>query len=137
DSVSGLAGDPSRDLAVARISEIKARPAGLELTLLAASLDAVQAAVDLSATARQLADRYWPGPLSIVSPVRRSDLAIPRNATTLSCRIPDHALLLHLLQLTGPLASTSANRHGELPATTAQQVWEPLGDELDVILDGG
>src|SRR5207245_4104180 len=39
--------------------------------------------------------------------------------------------------LTGPLASTSANRHGELPATTAQQVWETLGDELDVILDGG
>jgi len=137
DTVYGLACDPRNMDAVDRIYAIKLRPAGLELTLLAGSLAEAEEAVELNAEARMLAARYWPGPLSIIAPLRRCDLAIPRIGGTLSCRIPDHDLLRRLLRRTGPLASTSANRHGEPPATTAEAVHQSLGPELDAVLDGG
>jgi len=137
DTVYGLVCDPRNADAVDRIYAIKRRPAGLELTLLAGSLADVEEAVALPAAARRLADRFWPGPLSIIAPVRRRDLAIPRSGTTLSCRVPDHDLARRLLRQTGPLASTSANRHGEPPASTASAVRASIGAELDLILDGG
>jgi len=137
DTVYGLVCDPRNAGAVDRIYAIKRRPAALELTLLAGSVAEVEAAIELSAEARMLAARYWPGALSIIAPLRRRDLAIPRDGTSLSCRIPDHDLMLQLLRRTGPLASTSANPHGERPATTAEAVRASLGSELDAVLDGG
>ncbi|MBV8444523.1 MAG: threonylcarbamoyl-AMP synthase, partial [Candidatus Dormibacteraeota bacterium] len=137
DTVYGLACHPANAAAVQRIYDIKRRPAGLELTLLAASLDEVAGAVRLEGPAAALAARHWPGALSIVAATRPSDLEIPRTGSTLSTRIPDHAVLLQLLRLTGPLATTSANRHGEAPATTASEAVQLLGAELDAVLDGG
>lgn len=137
DTVYGLACDPGNAAAVERIYAIKERPAGLELTLLAASRADVEEAVDLDETARRLADRFWPGPLSIVAPVGRRRLAIPRNGTTLSTRVPGHPLLLELLSRTGPLASTSANRHGAPAATDADSARAALPEAVAIVLDGG
>lgn len=137
DTVYGLACDPANAAAVERIYAIKRRPPGLELTLLAASLDDVETTVELDAAARRLAERYWPGALSIIAPVRAGRLAIPRAGTTLSTRVPGHGLLLELLRRTGPLASTSANRHGEPAASDAAGVIATLGDEVAAVLDGG
>ena len=137
DTVYGLACDPTNAAAVERIYTIKGRPAGLELTLLAANRADVEEAVDLDETARRLADRFWPGPLSIVAPVGRMRLAIPRSGVTLSTRVPGHALLLELLSRTGPLATTSANRHGAPPATDAGSAIAALGDAVAIVLDGG
>ena len=137
DTVYGLGCDPSRAAAVERIYAIKRRPRGLELTLLAASLDEVDAAVVLDAAARRLAARYWPGPLSIIAPLRAPAYAIPREGLTLSVRIPGHPLLLELLERTGPLATTSANRHGAPAAVTAAAVVAGLDGEVDAVLDGG
>ena len=137
DTVYGLACDPANAAAVERMYTIKERPAGLELTLLAASRAAVEEAVDLDETARRLADRYWPGPLSIVAPLGRRRLAIPRSGTTLSTRVPRHGLLLELLSRTGPLATTSANRHGSPAATDAQSARAVLGEAVAIVLDGG
>jgi L-threonylcarbamoyladenylate synthase len=137
DTVYGLACDPANPAAVSRIYAIKRRPDLLELTLLAASPDDVEDDVDLNPAARTLAAEYWPGALSIVSTLRTHRWAIPRDGTTLSVRIPDHPIALALLRLTGPLATTSANRHGEAPADTAAGVAAALGDEVDTVLDGG
>jgi tRNA threonylcarbamoyl adenosine modification protein (Sua5/YciO/YrdC/YwlC family) len=137
DTVYGLACDPANTAAVSRIYAIKRRPDGLELTLLAAALADIEEDVDLSPDARILAGAYWPGPLSIVSSLRSHRWAIPRDGTTLSVRVPDHPLALALLRRTGPLATTSANRHDEPAADTAAGVREALGTEIDTVLDGG
>jgi len=137
DTVYGLACNPANTAAVSRIYAIKRRPDGLELTLLAASLADIEDDVELNPAARTLAGAYWPGALSIVSTLRTHRWAIPRDGTTLSVRIPNHPVALELLRRTGPLATTSANRHGEPAADTAAGVAAALGAEIDTVLDGG
>ncbi len=137
DTVYGLACDPANASAVSRIYAIKRRPAGLELTILTASLDDVEHDVHITPAVRTLADAYWPGALSIICELRTRRWAIPRTGTTLSIRVPAHPLALDLLGRTGPLATTSANRHGVEPANTAAEVAAALGDEIDAVLDGG
>ena len=137
DTVYGLACDPANTAAVSRIYAIKRRPDGLELTLLCASVDDIEEDVVLSPAARTLASAYWPGALSIISTLRTRRWVIPRDGTTLNVRIPDHPIALELLRRTGPLATTSANRHGEPAADTAEGVVAALGSEVDTVLDGG
>ena len=142
DTVYGLACDPADADAVERIYSIKARPADVELTLLGANAAAFTAMVDMSPVAQELADRYWPGPLSVIAPLippepHQRRLAIPRRGRTLSVRVPVHPDLLALLAATGPLATTSANRHGSPPGNSAPDVRQALGAEIDGILDGG
>ncbi len=137
DTVYGLACLPGDAAAIERIYTIKRRPEGLELTVLAASIADIEEDVELTDAARTLAAAFWPGPLSIVSRLRRRRWAIPRSGDTLSVRVPDHALALEVLRATGPLATTSANRHGEAPMATAAEVATALDGEVDAILDGG
>lgn len=137
DTVFGLACDPASTAAVDRIYAIKQRPADLELTLLSASIADIEEDVELDPVARTLAAAYWPGALSIICRLRARRWAIPRNGATLSVRIPDHPIALEVLRRTGPLATTSANRHGEPAATTAAQVTAALGVEIDAVVDGG
>jgi len=138
DTVYGLACDPTSVAGVERVYAVKHRPAGLELSLLAASADALAVHGDLGPLALALGQRFWPGPLSLVVPLRPPRrLVIPRAGATISVRVPDHDLLRSLLARTGPLASTSANRHGAPPALTAAEVMATFGDELDGVLDGG
>jgi L-threonylcarbamoyladenylate synthase len=137
DTVYGLACDPANAIAVERIYEIKRRPGDLELTLLAASIDDLEQDVQLDANARRLAERYWPGALSIVCALRQRRWAIPRTGTTLSIRVPDHHIALDLMRRTGPLATTSANRHGEPAPDTARGVSDALANEVDAVVDGG
>jgi L-threonylcarbamoyladenylate synthase len=137
DTVYGLACDPSSAAAIDRIYAIKRRPADLELTVLTATIADIEDDVVLGAAARALASAYWPGALSIVCELRRRRWELPRAGETLSVRVPDHPVTLELLRRTGPLATTSANRHGELPPGTAAEVAEALGGEIDAIVDGG
>jgi L-threonylcarbamoyladenylate synthase len=137
DTVYGLACDPASAAAIDRIYAIKRRPAALELTLLAATIADIAEDVELNEPARTLAGAYWPGALSIVCRLRRRRWEIPLTGETLSVRIPDHPVALELLRRTGPLATTSANRHGEPPASTAAEVAAALDGEVDAVLNGG
>jgi tRNA threonylcarbamoyl adenosine modification protein (Sua5/YciO/YrdC/YwlC family) len=137
DTVFGLACDPANAAAVDRIYAIKRRPADLELTLLSANIAAVEEDVELNAAARTLAGAYWPGALSIVCELRTRRWTIPRTGTTLSVRVPAHPIALEVLRRTGPLATTSANRHGEPAATSAAEVSAALGGEVDAVVEGG
>ena len=137
DTVYGLVCDPASEAAVGAVYELKERPLSLELTLLAASVEDLDTLVAWTDTGRVLAERFWPGPLSLVLPVGPRRLAVPRTGATLSVRVPDAPELLELLRLTGPLASTSANRHGEPAATSARAVTAAFGDSVSVLLGGG
>jgi tRNA threonylcarbamoyl adenosine modification protein (Sua5/YciO/YrdC/YwlC family) len=144
DTVYGLAVDPSQPEAVAQLFALKERPTDVALPVLVDGREQVSmVAGPLDSAAEHLAERYWPGPLTLVVPRRRTfttDLGGPRSARhTVGVRWPDHPLVRALCRELGPLAVTSANRHGAPPATRAREVAETFAgrDELAVILDGG
>jgi L-threonylcarbamoyladenylate synthase len=89
--------------------------------------------------ARTLADRYWPGALTIVLPAAdRVSRVATGGLDTVGLRVPDHPLALELLQaFGGGIAAPSANRFGRVSPTTATAVITELGDDVDVVLDGG
>jgi L-threonylcarbamoyladenylate synthase len=144
DTVYGLAADPWQPQAVEWLFAIKERPPDIALPVLVAGREQVSRVVgSLDGAAELLADRYWPGPLTLVVPRRGSftaDLGGPPTARrTVGVRWPDHPVVQALCRGLGPMAVTSANRHGGPPTTRAAAVAEVFAGEreLTVILDGG
>ncbi len=128
------------EAAVRRVFTIKRRPAGDALPILlaaAAQLDEYGAAV--GDDARALASRFWPGPLTLI--VRRSDrvpAVVAGGGDAVGLRVPDHPLARALVQAAGvALVGTSANTHGYPAPVSAQQVVFDLGDQVDMVIDGG
>jgi L-threonylcarbamoyladenylate synthase len=139
DTVYGLAADPFRAGATDRLFVLKRRPRSVELPVLVADeAQALTLAVAVPDSARRLMARYWPGPLTLVLP-RRVDLNadLGEDDETVGVRCPDHPVPRALCRAVGPLATTSANRHGEPPATTAAQVAAAFGLGVELILDAG
>jgi tRNA threonylcarbamoyl adenosine modification protein (Sua5/YciO/YrdC/YwlC family) len=127
DTVYGLAVDPFQPDAVARVFDLKARPESAALPVLVGGWDQVELiAGRLPVSARFLADRHWPGALTLVVPRHRrftADLGGRESPPfTVGVRWPDHPAIRALCDMSGPLAVTSANRHGEHPFTAAEQV---------------
>jgi len=144
DTVYGLAVDPGQAQAVARLFTLKERPSEVALPVLVDGRQQVSAVTGpLGSAAEHLAGRYWPGPLTLVVPRRRTfttDLGGPPSARrTVGVRWPDHPVIRALCRELGPLAVTSANVHGLPPATRAEEVAGIFAghDDLAVILDGG
>ncbi len=139
DTVYGLAVDPFRQGATERIFAVKRRPRDVSLPLLVSGVDqALSVSTAVPALALRLMERYWPGPLTIVIPAAPglgADLG--EDELTVGVRSPDHPVPQALCAATGPLATTSANRHGEPPLTTAAEVAESFGDAVPVVLDAG
>jgi L-threonylcarbamoyladenylate synthase len=137
DTVYGLAACAFDAAAVLRIFEAKDRPPDKAIPVLLASpaeLSLVAAAP--GKTAQDLARRFWPGPLTIVV-AKHPRLPDAVAGSTVGVRVPDHAVALALLALTGPLAVTSANLSGRASPITAIQVRQQLDRRVDLILDGG
>ena len=131
DTVYGLACDPHKPDAVERLYEAKGRPRDRALVLLAATISELErAGCHLSHTAWHLAERHWPGPLTLVLPAPDSQLAFEG---TLGVRIPDQAFLLELLAAYGPLYVTSANRSGDVAPSTADEA----DVESNLVIDAG
>lgn len=140
ETVYGLGADASNEAAVARIFAVKGRPPHHPLIVHLPSAEALEAWArgDLAA-AHRLAERFWPGPLTLV--LRRQPWVSHRvtgGAETVALRVPAHPLALELLRrFGGGIAAPSANRFGSVSPTTAQHVRQSLGDAVDLILDGG
>jgi L-threonylcarbamoyladenylate synthase len=138
DTVYGLAVDPRRPGAADRIFVAKERPRTVELPVLVADIEQALSLATLTPLARRLAAQWWPGPLTLV--VRRRaglDLDVGDNHRTIGVRCPAHPVPLAICAALGPLATTSANRHGAPPLTTARDVAEELGERVDLALDAG
>ena len=140
DTVYGVGAHGFQEEAIRRIYQAKERPLEKAIALLLASEEQVeQVSAGLTPAGRRLAERYWPGALTLVLPRRPEVPAVlsPGRATV-AVRIPDHPLTLHLIRMLGaPLAATSANRSGHPDPVTAEDVVRELGDRVDLILDGG
>jgi tRNA threonylcarbamoyl adenosine modification protein (Sua5/YciO/YrdC/YwlC family) len=139
DTVYGLAVDPFRPTAADRLFAVKRRPRTVDLPLLVAGADQVPTvATGVPQVAELLMARFWPGPLTLVVP-RRPDLEadLGDDEATVGVRCPDHPVPLVLCRRRGPLATTSANLHGEPTLTTATEVGAAFGDSVEVVLDAG
>ncbi|MBN1866681.1 threonylcarbamoyl-AMP synthase [Candidatus Sumerlaeota bacterium] len=139
DTVYGLAADATNPEAVEKLHSIKGREADKALPVLIDSLKMFGTlSVEIPEGIDDVIDRHWPGPLTLVVRKRSAALKAVSPDDTLGLRMPDNMIALGLINmLARPLASTSANRTGERPASTAQEVEEILGDKVDLILDGG
>ncbi len=139
DTVYGLAADPSVPGATERIFQAKRRPRDVDLPVLVATPEqALTLATAVPPAALALMKRFWPGPLTVVIP-RRPDLVadLGEDDATIGVRCPNHPVPRALCAKVGPLATTSANLHGEATSVTAQEVAAVFGAAVPVVLDGG
>jgi len=140
ETVYGLGANALNSTAVARIYEAKGRPSTSPLIVHVAAISmAKDLALHWPAEADSLAERYWPGPLTMVVPKRA---VVPDIVTaglpTVALRMPSHPVALELIRRAGlPIAAPSANRFTQLSPTTADHVRTSLGSAVDLILDGG
>jgi L-threonylcarbamoyladenylate synthase len=138
DTVYGIAADPRQRGAAERVFAAKRRPESLALPVLVADVSEVAGLARVDEVARSIIERFWPGPLTLVLPRRAgATLWLGGDGTSVGVRCPDHSVARALLRRTGPLAVTSANRHGDPPATTAAALRFALGAVVEVIVDGG
>jgi L-threonylcarbamoyladenylate synthase len=142
ETVYGLGADITNPAAINRVYEIKRRPINHPLIVHFAEMNRLDYwATDVPESARQLAEHFWPGPLTLILPrSSRVPLSVTGGQNTVGLRIPDHPIAFALLKALGPdkaLAAPSANRFGRLSPTSAHHVHEELGQEVSMILDGG
>jgi L-threonylcarbamoyladenylate synthase len=139
DTVYGLAADPFVAGAGDRVFEVKRRPRDVSLPVLVDGIDqALSLATMVPDVALTLMRRFWPGPLTLVIPIRPglgADLG--DDEATVGVRCPAHPVPLALCASVGPLATTSANRHGAPTLTTAEEVAREFGELVPVVLDAG
>ncbi|MFG3029170.1 L-threonylcarbamoyladenylate synthase [Streptomyces sp. NPDC048253] len=140
ETVYGLGANAEDPAAVTRIFQAKGRPPSHPLIVHIGGAEHLGDWVEeVPATARLLAERFWPGPLTLVlRRGRRVPLDATRGLETVAVRMPDHPLALALLSaFGGGVAAPSANPFGSVSPTTANHVRAELGDAVDFVLDGG
>lgn len=140
ETVYGLGASALDSAAVAKIFAAKGRPGNNPLIVHVESAEAARAlAADWPAAAERLAEKFWPGPLTLVLPKRDCVPAITTaGAPTVALRSPAHPIARALLKAARlPVAAPSANRSQEVSPTLASHVLRSLGERVDVVLDGG
>src|SRR5690349_15301761 len=139
DTVYGIGADAFIPAAVTTMLAAKGRGRNMPPPVLVGTARAAAALVDdLGAFGQDLIDEFWPGALTLVfraSPTLLWDLGDTKG--TVALRMPLHSVALDVLKQTGPLAVSSANRHGHPPATSADEAEEQLGEAVSIYLDGG
>ncbi len=141
ETVYGLGADATNDAAVAAVFAAKQRPRFNPLIVHVRNIAEAQAFVEFSPLALRLAERFWPGALTLVLPRRaeaKLSLLVSAGLDTVAVRVPDHPVAQRLLAAVGrPIAAPSANASGRISPTVAAHVAESLGRGVEMILDGG
>jgi L-threonylcarbamoyladenylate synthase len=137
DTVYGLAADPWHSGASDRLFRVKRRPRNVELVLFVSGIDqALDVSESVPASALRLMQQLWPGGLTVVLPRRPGiEADLGEDDATIGLRCPAHPVPLAVAERFGPFATTSANLHGQPPATTASDLSDLQGVAL--VLDGG
>jgi L-threonylcarbamoyladenylate synthase len=137
DTVYGLGCDPFNVSAIAKAISVKGKRKKVMPVLVTDDVVAERLAY-FSPSARKLANRFWPGPLTIVLPARDDLPSVLAPQRTVGVRSPKHAICQQLLRLcSGCLVGTSANITGKPPAVSVDEIVKQLGNRVDVVLDGG
>src|SRR3954447_9751086 len=139
DTVYGLAADAFHTGAADRLFAAKRRPREVELPVLVADVDqALALTVGVPPAARRLMERYWPGALTLVLPRNPEVTAdLGSDEATIGLRCPAHPVPVALCRAVGPLATTSANLHGQTTLPTPADIAAEFGDQVAVVLDAG
>ncbi len=140
ETVYGLGGDARSDLAVARIFEAKGRPRFNPLIVHVPDVEAAREFAVFDARAEEVAARFWPGPLTMVLPLRAAGLSalVTAELPSVAIRVPAHPVAQALLRrFGGPLAAPSANPSGRVSPTRASHVLAGLDGRIAAVLDGG
>ena len=141
ETVYGLGADATNDHAVARIFEAKGRPHFNPLIVHVPSLEAVRDIATLDGAALDLAQAFWPGPLTLVLPLKPGgplSALVSAGLPTVAVRVPAHSLATNLLTVAGvPVAAPSANLSGRISPSAAQHVLDGLSGRIEAVLDGG
>jgi L-threonylcarbamoyladenylate synthase len=139
DTAYGLGADPFNEIAVRRIFEIKGRPDNKPILLLVNSIAMAQSVAYVSDTALGLAERFWPGPLTMILPARATvPASVTASTGTIGVRWAKAPFANRLLDSLGhPITATSANRTGMPTAVTAAEVQDQLGESVAQLIDGG
>ena len=141
ETVYGLAADATNPQAVARIYEAKGRPSFSPLIVHVRDLAAAERIGQFDEEALELARKYWPGPLTLVVPLRKdSGIAsvVTAGLPTIGIRVPAHPAMQGLLRAAGrPLAAPSANASGSISPTRAEHVLKSLGGRIPLVIDAG
>jgi L-threonylcarbamoyladenylate synthase len=141
ETVYGLAADATNAEAVARIYEAKGRPSFNPLIVHVPDLASAEQVGEFCAAARALAEEHWPGPLTLVVPLRDGahiTSIVTAGLPTVGIRIPAHPAMQALLRAVGrPLAAPSANASGAISPTRAEHVLKSLGGRIPLIIDAG
>lgn len=140
DTVYGVGALPGDEAAMERLFAVKGRSADTPIAVLCGSVLQAMSLVDPSCHHRveRVAERWWPGPLTLVLP-RREDIErhLGEPDSTVGVRVPDHPLVRAVTERVGPIAVSSANRHGQPTGVTAEEVALALGSDVAVVIDGG
>src|SRR5438552_16622186 len=141
ETVYGLAADATNAEAVARIYEAKGRPSFNPLIVHVFDFTEAERIGEFDEAARALAAQHWPGPLTLVVPLRETAAIasiVTAGLPTIGLRVPEHAAMQSLLRATGrPLTDPSANASGAISPTRAAHVLKSLGGKIPLIIDGG
>ncbi len=140
ETVYGLGADATNKLAVAKIFQAKGRPSFNPLIIHCFSIEQIQTFAKWSSEAQKVADKFWPGPLTMVLPLlpnnQISSLALA-GLQTVAVRMPDHSVAQSILQLANtPIAAPSANPSGAVSATKAEHVISRLNGKIEGIISG-
>jgi L-threonylcarbamoyladenylate synthase len=138
ETVYGLGCVPHIPEAAEKLCGLKGR-SDKSLPLICHNIEFATQIVEFNPVAERLAERFWPGPLTLVLPAKQEySRWVTHGARTLAVRVPGHQVSRELARLSGGvIISTSANRAGEAPATTAQEAADALGEGVNIILDDG
>ena len=140
ETTYGLGCDPRDAKALKQIFSLKERPHHKSMLLVASSFAQVEKVAFLRGAALQLAKKYWPGPLSLILPVK-PNASLAQGVMyhgTVGIRFSSSPLVRQLVRAFGfPIVATSANHSGEEPARSVQEVLKSFGDRIPCILDGG
>ncbi len=136
DTVYGIGARPDSREATDRLFEAKGRGHDLQLPVLIASSEAAEQVAHLDERARRLSGAWWPGPLTLVLPRTALSLSwhLGGDPSTIGIRIPRHPLARAVLSSAGPLAVSSANRSGDPPAVTCDELMDTFGDAVAIYL---
>ena len=137
ETVYGLGCNPFNVNAVDKLLKVKGKR-DKPLPILSYSFNDIRKVAELSDKARKIGEKFWPGPLTLILPKKLHSNIVTFDSATVGVRIPNHKVALKLIRLSGGLlVGTSANKTGVQPPTAAEEAYEQLKDQIDVILDGG
>ena len=138
ETVYGIGANALDEQAILRVFQIKKRPITMPIFLAVSSLKMLDRVAELEADDREILEGLMPGPVSVL--VRRKSIVpnvLTAGSPLVGIRFPDHEVALRIIDASGPITSSSANRTGFLPPRSVDEVSPEIADRVEMVLDGG